>query len=134
MDFSLSENQEELRGLAARILEDRSGIQHLKAAHQSQQSPLPFAKQVVQAQESGQRVVRIPARPRKRDLRFRPIQLVAEQLRPFREIFYIEIGSDQVVYSPTLFSLMQTVCESGSLHNRSVALDAFGNLTWGRFL
>src|SRR6202140_3340616 len=30
MDFALSETQEELRGLAARILEDRSGPQHLK--------------------------------------------------------------------------------------------------------
>src|SRR5580698_8528502 len=38
-----------------------------------------------------------------------------------------EIGSDQVVNSPSLFSLMQKVCESRSLHERSVALDAFGN-------
>jgi alkylation response protein AidB-like acyl-CoA dehydrogenase len=35
MDFSLSENQEELRGLAARILEDRSGLQHLKERDRS---------------------------------------------------------------------------------------------------
>jgi 3-oxocholest-4-en-26-oyl-CoA dehydrogenase beta subunit len=35
MDFSLSENQEELRGLAARILEDRTGLQHLKERDRS---------------------------------------------------------------------------------------------------
>ena len=35
MDFSLSETQEELRGLAARILEDRSGLQHLKERDRS---------------------------------------------------------------------------------------------------
>jgi 3-oxocholest-4-en-26-oyl-CoA dehydrogenase beta subunit len=35
MDFSLSEEQEELRGLAARILEDRSGLQHLKERDRS---------------------------------------------------------------------------------------------------
>src|SRR5207248_2239463 len=35
MDFALSENQEELRGLAARILEDRSGLQHLKERDRS---------------------------------------------------------------------------------------------------
>ena len=35
MDFALSENQEELRGLAARILDDRSGLQHLKERDRS---------------------------------------------------------------------------------------------------
>jgi 3-oxocholest-4-en-26-oyl-CoA dehydrogenase beta subunit len=35
MDFSLSETQEELRGLAARILQDRSGLQHLKERDRS---------------------------------------------------------------------------------------------------
>src|SRR5260370_18114075 len=35
MDFALSEEQEELRGLAARILEDRSGLQHLKERDRS---------------------------------------------------------------------------------------------------
>jgi 3-oxocholest-4-en-26-oyl-CoA dehydrogenase beta subunit len=35
MDFALSETQEELRGLAARILEDRSGLQHLKERDRS---------------------------------------------------------------------------------------------------
>jgi alkylation response protein AidB-like acyl-CoA dehydrogenase len=35
MDFSLSEEQEELRALAARILEDRSGLQHLKERDRS---------------------------------------------------------------------------------------------------
>ena len=30
MDFSLSEEQQELTGLAARILEDRMTLQHLK--------------------------------------------------------------------------------------------------------
>ena len=35
MDFSLTEAQEELRGLAARILEDRSGLQHLKERDRS---------------------------------------------------------------------------------------------------
>jgi alkylation response protein AidB-like acyl-CoA dehydrogenase len=35
MDFSLSETQEELRGLAHRILEDRSGLQHLKERDRS---------------------------------------------------------------------------------------------------
>src|SRR5258707_2064351 len=35
MDFSLSEEQEELRALAARILEYRSGIQHLKERDRS---------------------------------------------------------------------------------------------------
>jgi 3-oxocholest-4-en-26-oyl-CoA dehydrogenase beta subunit len=35
MDFALSENQEELRALAARILEDRSGLQHLKERDRS---------------------------------------------------------------------------------------------------
>lgn len=35
MDFALSETQEELRDLAARILEDRSGIQHLKERDRS---------------------------------------------------------------------------------------------------
>ena len=36
MDFSLTEEQEELRGLAARILEDRMGLQHLKARDRSE--------------------------------------------------------------------------------------------------
>jgi 3-oxocholest-4-en-26-oyl-CoA dehydrogenase beta subunit len=35
MDFALTETQEELRGLAARILEDRSGLQHLKERDRS---------------------------------------------------------------------------------------------------
>src|SRR5580765_2419396 len=35
MDFALSENQEELRALAARILQDRSGLQHLKERDRS---------------------------------------------------------------------------------------------------
>lgn len=35
MDFALSEEQEELRALAARILEDRSGLQHLKERDRS---------------------------------------------------------------------------------------------------
>ena len=35
MDFALSETQEELRGLAARILEDRSDLQHLKERDRS---------------------------------------------------------------------------------------------------
>src|SRR5690349_9918542 len=35
MDFALSETQEELRGLAARILEDRTGLQHLKERDRS---------------------------------------------------------------------------------------------------
>jgi alkylation response protein AidB-like acyl-CoA dehydrogenase len=35
MDFSLTEEQEELRGLAARILEDRMDLQHLKARDRS---------------------------------------------------------------------------------------------------
>jgi acyl-CoA dehydrogenase len=35
MDFALSETQEELRGLAARILDDRSGLQHLKERDRS---------------------------------------------------------------------------------------------------
>ena len=35
MDFSLSEEQQELAGLAARILEDRMGLQHLKARDRS---------------------------------------------------------------------------------------------------
>jgi 3-oxocholest-4-en-26-oyl-CoA dehydrogenase beta subunit len=35
VDFALSEEQEELRGLAARILEDRSGLQHLKERDRS---------------------------------------------------------------------------------------------------
>ena len=35
MDFALDENQEELRGLAARILEDRTGLQHLKERDRS---------------------------------------------------------------------------------------------------
>jgi acyl-CoA dehydrogenase len=35
MDFALNETQEELRGLAARILEDRTGLQHLKERDRS---------------------------------------------------------------------------------------------------
>ncbi len=35
MDFALTETQEELRGLAARILEDRSGLAHLKERDRS---------------------------------------------------------------------------------------------------
>ena len=35
MDFALTENQETLRGLAARILEDRSDLQHLKERDRS---------------------------------------------------------------------------------------------------
>jgi len=35
MDFALSETQEELHGLAARILEDRTGLQHLKERDRS---------------------------------------------------------------------------------------------------
>src|SRR5262249_37093170 len=35
MDFALTETQEELRGLAARILEDRTGLQHLKERDRS---------------------------------------------------------------------------------------------------
>ncbi len=35
MDFSLTETQEELRGLAARILEDRTALQHLKERDRS---------------------------------------------------------------------------------------------------
>jgi alkylation response protein AidB-like acyl-CoA dehydrogenase len=35
VDFALAEEQEELRGLAARILEDRSGLQHLKERDRS---------------------------------------------------------------------------------------------------
>jgi len=35
MDFSLTEEQQELAGLAARILEDRMGLQHLKARDRS---------------------------------------------------------------------------------------------------
>jgi len=35
MDFALTEAQQELRGLAARILEDRSGLQHLKERDRS---------------------------------------------------------------------------------------------------
>jgi len=36
MDFALSEEQQELTGLAARILEDRMNLQHLKARDQSE--------------------------------------------------------------------------------------------------
>src|SRR5215467_2211815 len=35
MDFSLSEEQQELAGLAARILEDRMNLQHLKERDRS---------------------------------------------------------------------------------------------------
>jgi acyl-CoA dehydrogenase len=35
MDFAVNETQEELRGLAARILEDRTGLQHLKERDRS---------------------------------------------------------------------------------------------------
>ena len=35
MDFSLSEEQQELAGLAARILEDRMDLQHLKERDRS---------------------------------------------------------------------------------------------------